>query len=542
MRYKFGILVDSYSLKLWQFMSIKMLLDAGHEIRLVVLNSEKKKYSLRISTFLFFVYKALFGKSEHQTKKDIWQLIKNCQIITCTTNKKGKFSEFFSNTDVETIKSEQLDFMLRFGFGIIKGDILKATKYGIWSFHHGDEQKYRGGPYCFWEIYNNEPITCAILQRLTDKLDGGIVLKKGYFKTISHSFALNINQALELSSQWPAQLCREMSNSSFRFPSESSKTNAKIYLLPSNMEMFDFIWKILKNKLKNSYITYLTYDAWHVGYINKPIEEVIKSPIRNSDVKWLKHSSPKYFLADPFLFCLEEQLLLALEYLPYKGFKGEIKAFSGTQFGEEAIEYSINEKYHLSYPNFFVDGNKTYCLPESCESGKLFIYEKKSNKWHKHLVIDNIKCIDPDIIFHEGYYYLFTTLKGDKHDTKLHVFYSKELLRGWQPHLLNPVVTDIRTARGAGKIFTEKNKLYRPGQNYSIYKEGSITISKINQLSPTEYKEEIVSHLDPIVDSNYSDKIHTINGCEGITVIDACKMKSLILRPDILYHIVKSKI
>jgi CDP-6-deoxy-D-xylo-4-hexulose-3-dehydrase len=78
--------------------------------------------------------------------------------------------------------------------------------------------------------------------------------------------------------------------------------------------------------------------------------------------------------------------------------------------------------------------------------------------------------------------------------------------------------------------------------NYSIYKEGSITITKINQLSPTEYKEEIVSHLDPIVDSSYSDKIHTINGCEGITVIDACKMKSLILRPDILYHLVKSKI
>ena len=96
--------------------------------------------------------------------------------------------------DIDLIKSYKLDFIIRFGFGIIKGEILKIPKYGVWSFHHGDEKKIRGGPYCFWEIYNSEPTTGFLLQKLTNRLDGGVVLKKGFLKTQGYSFKKNISQ------------------------------------------------------------------------------------------------------------------------------------------------------------------------------------------------------------------------------------------------------------------------------------------------------------------------------------------------------------
>ena len=60
--------------------------------------------------------------------------------------KKGKYAELFLEEDIEKIKSKNLDFIIRFGFGILKGEILNAARWGIWSFHHGDEQKFRGGP------------------------------------------------------------------------------------------------------------------------------------------------------------------------------------------------------------------------------------------------------------------------------------------------------------------------------------------------------------------------------------------------------------
>ncbi len=82
--------------------------------------------------------------------------------------------------------------MLRFGFGILKGDILNVSKLGIWSFHHADVDKFRGGPTAFWDIYYNHPLNGAILQKINNKLDQGSILKAGYLKSVDHSFKHNL--------------------------------------------------------------------------------------------------------------------------------------------------------------------------------------------------------------------------------------------------------------------------------------------------------------------------------------------------------------
>ena len=69
------------------------------------------------------------------------------------------------------------------GSGIIKGDILNSTKYGILSFHHADNDINRGGPAGFWEVYLNQSESGFIIQKLNEVLDGGYVLKKGFFQT-----------------------------------------------------------------------------------------------------------------------------------------------------------------------------------------------------------------------------------------------------------------------------------------------------------------------------------------------------------------------
>ena len=53
-------------------------------------------------------------------------------------------------------------------------------KHGVWSFHHGDSSKIRGGPSCFWEFYYNWPHIGSTLQILNDRLDAGKVLYKSY--------------------------------------------------------------------------------------------------------------------------------------------------------------------------------------------------------------------------------------------------------------------------------------------------------------------------------------------------------------------------
>ena len=85
--------------------------------------------------------------------------------------------------DILKIKHYNLDVLIRFGFKILRGDILKAAKYGIWSYHHGDNDLNRGGPAGFWEVIEHWDITGSTLQILSEDLDGGKILYKSFSMT-----------------------------------------------------------------------------------------------------------------------------------------------------------------------------------------------------------------------------------------------------------------------------------------------------------------------------------------------------------------------
>ncbi|WP_276300453.1 formyltransferase family protein [Halorussus lipolyticus] len=67
----------------------------------------------------------------------------------------------------------EADVAVRFGFGILKGDVLDAPEYGVLSFHHGDLREYRGMPSGFWEYLHDEDTAGVTLQRLSESLDAG---------------------------------------------------------------------------------------------------------------------------------------------------------------------------------------------------------------------------------------------------------------------------------------------------------------------------------------------------------------------------------
>ena len=50
----------------------------------------------------------------------------------------------------DLIKSKNLDILFRRDFRILKGEILNSARFGIWSFHHGDNDHFRGLPPGFW--------------------------------------------------------------------------------------------------------------------------------------------------------------------------------------------------------------------------------------------------------------------------------------------------------------------------------------------------------------------------------------------------------
>lgn len=97
--------------------------------------------------------------------------LSNAERLFCTPE---LVEEFWNTLPDETVDHiENVDIVVRFGFGMIKGRILRAPKYGVLSYHPGDIRQYRGQPGGFWEFLNGEDEMGVTVQRLNETLDGG---------------------------------------------------------------------------------------------------------------------------------------------------------------------------------------------------------------------------------------------------------------------------------------------------------------------------------------------------------------------------------
>jgi hypothetical protein len=258
-RLRFGVLCNGTSFREWQALCIENLLAVeGVRPALLIIDARpplppkplvaRLGTVLRFRTNLFSLYSRYYVNPRARASRpvDLSKTLADVPQLRCIVKKRGKFSEYFDQEDIAAIRQYDLDFMLRFGFNIIRGDILTSARYGVWSFHHGDEQRYRGAPPCFWEIFRDDPETGAILQRITETLDGGVVLKKTLMPTILHSYAANRDAAHYSGVGWPAEVCRDiLSGRADYVNAPPVRTTAPIYKEPANRDMVHFAWKQL---------------------------------------------------------------------------------------------------------------------------------------------------------------------------------------------------------------------------------------------------------------------------------------------------------
>ncbi|MCA1726871.1 MAG: hypothetical protein LC722_04230, partial [Actinobacteria bacterium] len=192
---RFGVMCSDTSFPAWQARCIRSLIDSGHAVPALLIVNETppeatsglgklfRRIGRRDLLWTAFLRLFVVGRARASGREDLSKLLAEVPAMGCRVTRKGKFSEYFSDEDVAAIRKAKLDFVLRFDFGIIRGPILDAARFGVWSFHHDDVERYRGGPPCFWEIYRGDPVTGSVLQRLTERLDGGVILHRGWFRT-----------------------------------------------------------------------------------------------------------------------------------------------------------------------------------------------------------------------------------------------------------------------------------------------------------------------------------------------------------------------
>ena len=447
-----------------------------------------------------------------------------------------RFVHRFPQDAIERIREKNLDVLIRFGFNILRGDILTAARYGIWSYHHGDNDYYRGGPPYFWEILEGNPVSGAVLQVLTEELDAGKVLYKGLFATqagISH--ALNRVQPYWGASTFMIQKLRELHDCGWEHVERNAVKPApyqgkkRIYSTPSNAQMLRWLVPLLAAKALRRLTRRPMVRHWRIAMRvgGTPVPNST-SPPDMSGLDWIE--SPRgHFYADPFVVEADGKRWVYFEDFDYATQLGSI-ACAEVRDGElgEALPV-LDRPYHLSYPCVFRDNGTWYMVPESAAAGTVQLYRctRFPNQWEFERELLRGFAVDTTVWIEDGMYWFFVTYWDPRGNAiQLWLYWAGSLDGAWTPHPANPISTDVRSARGGGAIFRHEGKLYRPSQDCSGEYGRSMTLNEVVVMDREHYREEPRVTLDPmwmkgLVGTHTYSRAGTVEVIDGKTQVPA---------------------
>ena len=235
------------------------------------------------------------------------------------------------------------------------------------------------------------------------------------------------------------------------------------------------------------------------------------------------------FFADPFLVRGADGIQLFMEDAPIGGGPGRIATITLDRSGRvrSGPRVVLERSTHLSYPFVFMDAGDWYMLPETAGTGtvELFRARRFPVEWEPVAVLlRDIRAADPTLVRHGGRYWLFAAVAtfGANPSEELCVYWSEALVGPWHPHRQNPVVSDARRARPAGRILANGELLVRPAQDCTGGYGRRIVLNRIETLSLDEYREVPIGTIEPRAFAGVL-RTHTYAVDDGIEALDALR-------------------
>lgn len=549
-----ALLLDSLAQPSWVRTMISELRSSGiAEISLVVLNeadaASRKPFIERLMAYrkalLYLVYMrldALRSRSQSDPFElaDASGLLAGVKILRVKP-RQTKFCDYFEDADVANIRSHDLDVAIRLGFRILKGKALSIARYGVWSYHHGDNSINRGGPPGFWEVAEHQPVTGAVLQILSEDLDNGRVIYRSFSATNSYSVCQNRRAYYWKSAAFVGRKLRDL----YERGSDGLKPvgangftaySKRLYQQPTNAEMLRFLPRLVGRYTAEKLRGVGTRTQWFLAY--KFRRSAAGSGVPDGTLYNCKILEPPIdrFWADPFPIYRDGRYYVFFEEYIYSVGRGHISVLSFDDAGRPGpVELALATDHHLSYPNVFEWQNELYMLPEAAESEKVRLYRcvEFPHHWEPDVVLlDETPAADPTLALIGDRWWLFVTLTDPRTGTwndELHLFFSESPRGPWKPHPSNPVKSDVRGSRPAGRIFSQGGRFYRPAQDCSVRYGYGITVHEIIRIDERGYEELPVAVIRPDWRPGLLG-VHTLNAVGDLTVTDGQWRRSLLRR------------
>ncbi|MCC7048907.1 MAG: hypothetical protein IT562_19490 [Alphaproteobacteria bacterium] len=400
------------------------------------------------------------------------------------------------------------------------------ARLGVWAFHHGDPARYDGTGPGLDEIANGDLASCCLLYR--DSGSGAVdVLREGWFRT-RQTPRRDADSLLLRSARWPAIVLAGMAETraapsplrSVVLPASVPRGASLATRLGAVCRVSAYAWESLGRRLRR--------ERWSIGIADQPIEAVIREK-RLAPLRWIAGQPDDRFYADPFpLRRLGDRLDILIESAPYAVARGRLALISVDGDRRLLAEAdALVQPHHLSYPFILRDWSGTYIVPESWEADRLSAYQiapDGTTLVHDRELMTARAIVDPTLLWHGGRWWLFCCDRHDDDVTNLFLFHAERWQGPYLPHPLNPVKTDVRSSRPAGAFIAIGNELYRPAQDCALRYGSAIAINRVVELDERRFREEVAFVLRPDPGGPFPHGLHTINGLDGLTVVDGARL------------------
>jgi hypothetical protein len=272
----------------------------------------------------------------------------------------------------------------------------------------------------------------------------------------------------------------------------------------------------------------LRKDIWRCAILRAPITDIVTArSLEGWEFNWIPGSGNLRYLADPFGLWRDGQLYVFSEWFDYRDSVGRI-AVSIYDAALTLVEQRVvlREAWHLSYPFVFEAEGETWLLPESFQSGGLWLYRAVSFpfRWERtvRIALDHVPLDATP--FHDGErWWLFyaPAFPPAARLVQLCAAYADRLEGPWQPFIGNPFFTDPRGARPGGTPIWRCGDLYLPVQGCTDTYGASIRLLRIDKLAPDNIAAAFVNEMRaPLAAIPFIDGCHTLAAAGPVTLID----------------------
>lgn len=422
---------------------------------------------------------------------------------------------------------------LRLDVAFVLGDIDEqaikgVARFGAWRFGFGAGASPREGLEGFREVADGSPMTVASL-RATLAGEGERLLYESRSRTASFSLFGNRDKLLRRAARFPGRVLREVHRRARGDCGKSAECGQPMSpaLPPRERDsapdptVMRGLARIGERIVRRGLEKLFCVDQWFIAY-------------RFSDSRNETSVLGKYrclmpprdrFWADPFALERDGRHFIFFEELVFSRGKAHIAVVEIDRDGRCSVPQRVLERpYHLSYPFLIESDGQLFMVPETGQNGSVELYRclHFPDRWVLEKVLLRApRCLDATFHRADGKWWMFVNIGADDaeaHD-ELHLYHADSLCGEWRAHRLNPIKSDVRSARSAGRLYERNGILYRPAQIGAPLYGSGISLNRVVRLDTEDYSEREVGRIVP-PNADRILGVHTFNRAGSLHVVD----------------------